>query len=83
MKKRLPEIQSDQDAEALLKQDLSGYLSADNFTRVSFEFLPKTKKVNMRFPESLLAAVQKKAQQEGISYQKYIRRAVEKSLSAP
>jgi predicted DNA binding CopG/RHH family protein len=39
MKKRLPEIQSDQGAEALLEQDLSGYLSADNFTRVSFEFL--------------------------------------------
>jgi predicted DNA binding CopG/RHH family protein len=82
MKKRLQEIQSDQDAEAFLEQDLSADLSAENFTRVSFEFLPKTKKVNMRFPEPLLAAVQKKARQEGISYQKYIRRAIERSLGA-
>ena len=47
-----------------------------------FEFLPKTKKVNLRVPEALLEAVRQQAKQEGISYQKYIRRAVEKSLVA-
>ena len=52
-----------------------------NFTPVQFEFLPKTKQVNLRFPEKLLMAVQKKAKQEGIPYQKYIRKAVEESLA--
>jgi predicted DNA binding CopG/RHH family protein len=42
--------------------------------------LPKDKKVNLRFPEPLLEAVKQRAKKEGISYQKYIRRAVEESL---
>jgi predicted DNA binding CopG/RHH family protein len=81
-KKKVPEFKSDQEAEAFLEQDLTDYLDLDNFTEVSFEFLPKTKQVNLRFPEPLLAAVRQKAKQEGISYQKYIRRAVEKSLTS-
>jgi len=47
---------------------------------VSFEFLPKDKKVNLRFPEPLLDAVRKKAKRGGISYQKYIRKVLEESL---
>ncbi len=79
-KKNVPAFKSDEDAEAFLDQDLTDYLDLANFAEVSFEFLPKTKQVNLRFPAPLLAAVRQKAKQEGISYQKYIRRAVEKSL---
>jgi predicted DNA binding CopG/RHH family protein len=81
-KKSIPTLTSDEEAEAFLDQDLTDYLDLDTFTEVRFEFLPKTKKVNLRVPEALLEAVRQQAKQEGISYQKYIRRAVEKSLVA-
>lgn len=81
-KKKIPEFKSDKEAEDFLEQDLTDYLDLDNFAEVSFEFLPKTKQVNLRFPEPLLAAVRQKAKQEGISYQRYIRRAVEKALTS-
>jgi len=81
-KKSIPKLMSDEEAEAFLDQDLTDYLDLDTFTEVRFEFLPKTKKVNLRVPEALLEAVRQQAKQEGISYQKYIRRAVEKSLVA-
>ena len=81
MKKKLPKLKSDKEAEKFLDQDLTDYLDLKNFTPVKFEFLPKTKQVNLRFPEKLLTAVQKKARQEGIPYQKYIRKAVEESLA--
>jgi len=81
MKKKLPKLKSDKEAEKFLDQDLTDYLDLKNFTPVQFEFLPKTKQVNLRFPEKLLTAVQKKAKQEGIPYQKYIRKAVEESLA--
>lgn len=79
-KKKVPEFKSDEEAAEFLEQDPTDYLDLANFTEVSFEFLPKTKQVNLRFPEPLLEAVRQKAKQEGISYQRYIRRAVEKSL---
>jgi predicted DNA binding CopG/RHH family protein len=81
-RKSIPTLKNDEEAEAFLDQDLTDYLDLDNFTVVRFEFLPKTKKVNLRVPEALLEAVRQQAKQEGISYQQYIRRAVEKSLVA-
>ena len=81
-RKSIPTLKSDEEAEAFLDQDLTDYLDLDNFTAVRFEFLPKTKKVNLHVPEALLEAVRQQAKQEGISYQTYIRRAVEKSLVA-
>ena len=82
MKKKFPKLKSDKEAEKFLEQDVTDYLDVKNFTPVQFEFLPKTKQVNLRFPEQLLMAVQKKAKKEGIPYQKYIRKAVEASLAA-
>jgi len=78
--KKVPKLRSDEEAEKFLEQDLTDYIDLKNFHQVSFEFLPKTKKVNIRFPEQLLDAVRKKAKNEGMSYQKYIRKAVEDSL---
>ena len=80
MRKKIPTFKSDKEAEEFLEQDLTDYFSRENFQKVHFEFLPKTKQVNLRFPEKLLMAVQKKAKKEGIPYQKYIRKAVEESL---
>ncbi len=80
MRKKIPTFKSDKEAEEFLEQDLTDYFSRENFQKIQFEFLPKTKQVNLRFPEKLLTAVQKKAKKEGIPYQKYIRKAVEESL---
>ncbi len=80
MKKKIPRFKTDQEAEQFLDRDLTDYLNLKQFTPVTFELLPKTKQVNLRFSEPLFAAVRKRAEQEGISYQKFIRRAVEGSL---
>ncbi len=80
MKKILPKMTTDEEVESLLEQDLSDYLHEDNFKGVSFEFKPKDKTVNLRVSEELLEKVKTVAKKEGISYQKYIRRAIEKSL---
>ncbi len=80
MKKKVPRLRTDQEAKQFLKRDLTEYLNLKQFTPVTFELLPKTKQVNLRFSEPLLNAVRQRATQEGISYQKFIRRAVEGSL---
>ncbi len=80
MKKKVPRFKIDREAEQFLDRDLTDYLDLKNFTPVTFELLPKTKQVNLRFSEPLLNAVRQQAAQEGISYQKFIRRAVEGSL---
>ncbi len=81
MTKKVPAFKNDKEAEDFLEQDLTEYMELRKFSQVNFEFLPKDKKVNLRFPSSLLEAVKQRAQKEGISYQKYIRRAVEESLT--
>ncbi|RUT06808.1 hypothetical protein DSM106972_030650 [Dulcicalothrix desertica PCC 7102] len=43
MKKILPKMRNDEDAESLLKQDLSEYLHKDNFKPVTFRFKPQAK----------------------------------------
>ncbi|CAI2717054.1 CopG family antitoxin [Nitrospina watsonii] len=80
MKKKVPKLKSDKEAEEFLEKDVTDYLDLKNFQKVSFEFQPKTQKVNIRFPEKLLEAVRKEAKRQGIPYQKYIRQAVEHSL---
>ena len=82
MTKKVPKLYSDKEAKKFLKQNLTDYIDLKHFTSVNFEMLPKDKQVNLRFSEPLLAAVRQKAKQEGISYQKYIRKAVEESLTS-
>lgn len=81
MSKKIPRFRTDEEAEQFLEQDLTDYLDPKNFVPVTFELLPKTKQVNLRFSVALLDAVRKQARQEGISYQKFVRRAVEESLN--
>lgn len=80
MKKKVPKFKSDKEAEQFLEQDLTDYIDPRKAQQVTFEFLPKTEKVNLRFPPELLMEVRKKAARQGMSYQKYIRKAVEESL---
>lgn len=80
MKRKLPRLKTDRAAEALLARDLSG-LDFSQFAPVRFEFQPKTERVNMRLSKPLLSAVKKRAAKEGISYQRFIRRTLERAVA--
>ncbi len=76
----VPTFNTDQEAEDFLDQDLTAFLKPENFTKASFEFLPKTESVNLRMSGSLLDAIKTQAGREGIPYQKYIRMTLERAL---
>ena len=80
MKKPLPQLTSDEAAERFVTDaDLTQFdLSA--FKPHSFEFAPKSKQVNMRFPEALLDAVKARAAAQGMTYQRFIRQVLESAL---
>ena len=82
MSKKLPVFKNDREADEFLAQDLSDYISADNFAPFQFEFRPKQKSVNLRISEELLKAVRAVAHRQGIPYQRYIRQTLEASLRA-
>lgn len=80
MRKSLPVLRSDEEAERfVVGADLTEYdLSAMRPTR--FEFQPKTERVNMRLPKSLLDAVKEAAARSGIPYQRFIRQVLEAAV---
>lgn len=80
MKRPLPDLKTDEDAERFVAEaDLTEYdLSAMRLVR--FEFQPKTERVNMRLPKSLLDAVKAAAAKAGIPYQRFIRQALEAAV---
>ncbi len=80
MRKKLPVFKTDKEAENFLNQDLSDYISAENFAPFQFEFRPKQKSVNHRISEELLNAVRAVARRRGIPYQRYIRQTLEAAL---
>jgi predicted DNA binding CopG/RHH family protein len=79
--KQFPVLRSDEEAEDFVANaDLTEY-DWSGFKRVHFELQPKTERVNMRLPKSLLDAARAKAAAEGIPYQRLIRRALERELA--
>jgi predicted DNA binding CopG/RHH family protein len=80
MKRKVPRLTTDEEAEAFLEQDLSD-LDFSQFKPVRCEFEKKAARVNMRLPETLLAAVKERAQARGIPYQRFIREALEQAVS--
>jgi predicted DNA binding CopG/RHH family protein len=83
MKKPLPALTTDEEAEAFVAtSDLTEYdLSAMKMVR--FEFQPKSERVNMRLPRPLLDAVKATAAKAGIPYQRFIRQALEMAVQSP
>ena len=82
MSKKLPTLKSDEEAEAFLDSaDLSEY-DLSEMKPIKFEYLRKSAKLNMRLPESLLAAIKAKADAQGIPYQRYIRQVLEADVGA-
>jgi predicted DNA binding CopG/RHH family protein len=80
MKKKLPELKTDKEAEEFVaKSDLTEY-DLSSMRTVRFEFQPKSERVNMRLPKPLLDAVKASAAKAGIPYQRFIRQALEAAL---
>ena len=63
-----------------LDRDFSADIAADRFRPVSFEFDPKDANVNLRLSSGLLQATKDAAAASGISYQSFIRRAIEREI---
>jgi predicted DNA binding CopG/RHH family protein len=80
MKKPLPALRSDEDAERFVAEaDLTEYDLSD-MRIIRFEFQPKTERVNMRLPKSLLDAVKASAAKAGVPYQRFIRQLLEAAM---
>ncbi|EAZ89176.1 CopG family antitoxin [Crocosphaera chwakensis] len=58
MSKSLPKMTSDQDVEKLLAEDLTDFLTPENFkenfTPITFEFAPKDVTISLRLSKDLL-----------------------------
>ena len=81
MKKIVPRLKSDEEAEAFLAQDLSK-LDFSQFKPTRFEFEKKDEQINMRVPRALLAAVKARAKARGIPYTRFIRETLEQAVTA-
>jgi predicted DNA binding CopG/RHH family protein len=80
MKKKLPTLASDEEAEAFVADaDLSEY-DLSGMIPMRFELRPKDKSINLRLPEQLLEAIRNRATRAGIPYQRFIRMALERAL---
>lgn len=83
MKKALPEFKTDEQAEEFVASaDLSEY-DLSGMRSVQFEFEPKSARLNMRLPKSLLDAVKDAATAAGMPYQRFIRRVLETAVRQP
>jgi len=80
MKKKVPRLKTDKQAEAFLAQDLSG-LDFSQFKPARFEFEKKDDQINMRIPKPLLAAVKARARARGIPYTRFIRETLERAIA--
>ena len=78
--RKLPRIRTDEEAEAVLMQDLSD-LDFSQFKPHHFEFDKKEAPVNMRVPQPLLDAVKDRAKARGIPYTRYIRMLMERDIA--
>jgi predicted DNA binding CopG/RHH family protein len=80
MKKQLPKLTSDKEAEEFVaNSDLTEY-DLSGMRMVRFEFQPKSERVNMRLPRPLLDAVKASAAKAGVPYQRFIRQALETAV---
>ncbi|MDQ2948959.1 MAG: CopG family antitoxin [Acidobacteriota bacterium] len=82
MKKKVPQLKTDRQAEAFLTQDLSN-LEFSQFKLARFEFEKKDDQINMRVPKLLLAAVKARAKARGIPYTRFIRETLERAMVTP
>jgi predicted DNA binding CopG/RHH family protein len=82
MKKKVPRLKTDRQAEAFLAKDLSN-LDFSQFKPARFEFEKKDGQINMRVPKLLLEAVKARAKARGIPYTRFIRETLERAMTGP
>lgn len=82
MKKQVPRLKTDKQAEEFLAKDLSN-LDFSQFMPVRFEFEKKEDQINMRVPKGLLAAIKARAKSRGIPYTRFIRETLEREVLRP
>ena len=81
MRRKVPRLKTDKQAEAFLAQDLSN-LDFSQFKPTRFEFEKKDEQINTRVPKPLLAAVKARAKARGIPYTLFIRETLEQAVTA-
>ena len=83
MRKKIPALKSDKDAEKFVESaDLTQY-DLKGFKPARFEFEKKTAQLNMRLPQPLLEAVKARAKVRGIPYTRLIREVIEYAVTPP
>jgi predicted DNA binding CopG/RHH family protein len=81
--KPFPRFDTDEEAERFVETaDLTEY-DFSGFKPRRFEFEPKAAQINMRVPQSLLAALKERARHRGIPYTRFIRELMEREVSRP
>jgi predicted DNA binding CopG/RHH family protein len=80
MKRKVPRMTTDREADAFLEQDLSD-LDFLQFKPARFEFQTKAARLNMRLPAPLLDAVKARAEARGVPYTRFIREVLEQALA--
>ncbi len=80
MKRKVPRMTTDEEAEGFLEQDLAD-LDFSQFTPVKFEFQAKAARLNMRLPVPLLDAVKATAKARGVPYTRFVREVLEQATA--
>ena len=80
MKRQVPNLTTDEAAEAFLEQDLSD-LDFGQFKPAQLEFARKDARLIMRVPQQMLDAVKQHASAIGIPYQRFVREAIQEALA--
>lgn len=60
--------------------DLSFLSGMFGLKKIHFERMPKNTTISLRMNESLLEAIKEKSEEEGLHYQKWIRKVIEDAL---
>jgi predicted DNA binding CopG/RHH family protein len=81
LKKTVPRLKTDKQAQAFLARDLSD-LDFSQFKPVHFEFEKKDNQINMRVPKPLLEAVKARAKARGMPYTRFIRETLERAIAS-
>ena len=81
---KIPKFKNeDQEREFWSKIDLSEYLEASDFERVSFPNLkPTTKPISVRLPEYMIEHLKEKANEIDVPYQSLIKTYISKGLQS-
>ena len=80
MKKKLPILTTDKEAEDFIDNaDLTEY-DLSELTPVRFKFQLKERSITMRLSEPLLEAIKEEAGRSGMPYQRFIRQALENAV---